>query len=903
MSGSKKNQPVLDEWTQESFSEKKKGVKNINSAIKRAIAEVCMATSLSWPIIPEVTSSALMSETAVTVTATAPATWAVAKAVALWTAVAIANACERPDNNKPTVEILPKFKSGKTINKPEVLEVRGSDVYLWGEKFAVCKDNESWIGEILLSINGTNVYSWVIVDKSCNIWVTAKDNAEKPNKSDTKILEVTYENNEKPKCSFNKEKIDVVKWDKVTRNGKNILVWWEKIFVWDSDDYSFSMEICKEGTSYQNITDKVPFTLDEDGKRYLKCILTNDNNKQSDERITELNVDDNNKAPEITPEYTGVVNVIWWVTATMKDNKLFFWDVAMFKGTDDNTKNLDMIFEIEDWVWKEIESWGFVKLENGKTCKWKLTVIDSEEKSQSEEFSITSQSIDLKNMNNLGMQVGVPVDLLEWMEKPSELEIVKIEIEVGGERFEVNAKDYHNYVPNKSWECTIYIAEKWPFGNIYNDKVETSIRAPEYEAPIINLANVMEKYPRFNNLQQSTRDFIYPHILASYLACNWAKQDNRVHIIMWEAPDAPGVENIWQFNDYSSHAYSWYYRMRAMAPDATIKWCNDYYDNLEKYIDQHPDKYFLISCAFMGIWWSSWQELQDCPEVPALRRILKKKNVIVAFAGGNHATNRKVYNESVKDWNRYEWWSINTEWLNNKITVKWYGMREPYNYFSPDPQKYWWLNNALPVWYDIEKWNILMPMTSLIYTDNTEDPRTTCSFATAVAIAIIWNAIDIVLSNPDHSGITAEDAMTIIRNNYLIQKKFKYKDETTNWELVDGGDWYFIDMQNLINNELLQENKMKKMQFNADVVELPYEEWVACIGKWLQFKYNWEIYNATKDNQSILDEALKSWGVKRYYSNKLREEQWWDSVDFYVYGVDKDWHRIPDVELHVVRDL
>jgi hypothetical protein len=78
------------------------------------------------------------------------------------------------------------------------------------------------------------------------------------------------------------------------------------------------------------------------------------------------------------------------------------------------------------------------------------------------------------------------------------------------------------------------------------------------------------------------------------------------------------------------------------------------------------------------------------------------------------------------------------------------------------------------------------------------------------------------LSNPDHSGITAEDAMTIIRNNYLIQKKFKYKDETTNWELVDGGDRYFIDMENLINNELLQINKMNKLQFNTDVVELPY---------------------------------------------------------------------------------
>jgi hypothetical protein len=99
----------------------------------------------------------------------------------------------------------------------------------------------------------------------------------------------------------------------------------------------------------------------------------------------------------------------------------------------------------------------------------------------------------------------------------------------------------------------------------------------------------------------------------------------------------------------------------------------------------------------------------------------------------------------------------------------------------------------------------------------------------------------------------------------------------------------------------LQINKMNKLQFNTDVVELPYGKWVWCVGKWCQFKYKWEMYNVTKDNQSILDEALKSWEAKRYYSNELRKEQWGNSVDFYVYGVDKNWHKIPDVQLHVVK--
>lgn len=38
----------------------------------------------------------------------------------------------------------------------------------------------------------------------------------------------------------------------------------------------------------------------------------------------------------------------------------------------------------------------------------------------------------------------------------------------------------------------------------------------------------------------------------------------------------------------------------------------------------------------------------------------------------------------------------------------------------------------------------------------------------------------------NHPGITAEDAMTIIINNYLNEQKFQYKDESTNYNLVDG---------------------------------------------------------------------------------------------------------------------
>ena len=74
----------------------------------------------------------------------------------------------------------------------------------------------------------------------------------------------------------------------------------------------------------------------------------------------------------------------------------------------------------------------------------------------------------------------------------------------------------------------------------------------------------------------------------------------------------------------------------------------------------------------------------------------------------------------------------------------------------------------------------------------------------------------------NNPGITPEDAMTIMYNNYLTKKTFQYKDETTNWELKDGCDSYFIDMQKLLEHELLQSDKIDKLQFYESEVELPY---------------------------------------------------------------------------------
>jgi hypothetical protein len=120
----------------------------------------------------------------------------------------------------------------------------------------------------------------------------------------------------------------------------------------------------------------------------------------------------------------------------------------------------------------------------------------------------------------------------------------------------------------------------------------------------------------------------------------------------------------------------------------------------------------LVSCAADTWWWATLEKLNSNRDTQPTRNILEKENVIVIVALGNqYENNRRMHNENVKNGNHYNSASINSK-LNNKITVVWYNSWWDGNYFSPEG--YWWLWSALPIWYEKDKWNIVMPMIPLI---------------------------------------------------------------------------------------------------------------------------------------------------------------------------------------------
>ena len=156
----------------------------------------------------------------------------------------------------------------------------------------------------------------------------------------------------------------------------------------------------------------------------------------------------------------------------------------------------------------------------------------------------------------------------------------------------------------------------------------------------------------------------------------------------------------------------------------------------------------------------------------------------------------------------------------------------------------------------------------------------------------------------NHPGITAEDAMTIIVNQYLREETFQYKDKTTNWELADGGKWYFIEMEKLLEKELLLADQLNSLQLDADEVELPLGPGLCYTGKGVQFEYGGKRYLTSEANQDVLTQALQS-GTAKWYWNKTLSKKCGgkDSAQLHAYIVDKEGKRIPDLHLEINRSI
>lgn len=219
-------------------------------------------------------------------------------------------------------------------------------------------------------------------------------------------------------------------------------------------------------------------------------------------------------------------NVIAGVKVKVEGNQLLFDDQVAATWKDDYTENCKVELTLEG---KTINS-GDVLLEAGKLV---ISLSDDFQNKATAEITLLADAIyGLEGLQDLSLQVDKEVNLLQGITYADGVSLDKVEIEASGNRIVVT--DPVHYVPDQTGTVAIIITVKAGERSLEFMVEGLVVKGLDFHAPKMTTANLIdEQYPWYYTLyQQKDKDFIYPHILASYAACNWSKQSNRVHIMM-----------------------------------------------------------------------------------------------------------------------------------------------------------------------------------------------------------------------------------------------------------------------------------------------------------------------------------------------------------------------------------
>lgn len=444
--------------------------------------------------------------------------------------------------------------------------------------------------------------------------------------------------------------------------------------------------------------------------------------------------------------------------------------------------------------------------------------------------------------------------------------------------------------------------------------VEYIEKVQRYEAPTFGSVDVTGQFYSwhgntftdilwYNLLPPQKQDFIYPHLLTSFMAGEWYKAEDLTYVIVGETTVdtvSEDISNSWGYGGY--HADTGFAQIKAIAPDAIILCCGDAIldFSLDQYIDTHPDKLFMLSCAADGTTGSTQEELKEHIGYSMWKSVLNKHNVIYSTAAGNCRDWNGIYldkilseNTPLIDGGLYTSTSINSE-INNKICVAGYDPACK-NIFGSDEE------SRRPIGFG--KGNIVMPMIPLVE-DRYVFTGTTSSFPTAALSGTLGNFLSILMKT--HPGTTLEGANTILQENYLREEKFKYVDETDG-SIKEGGEWYFFDTDKFFEHEVLHKADVDTaLAAFSDDKPLPSGYGLCYIGPGIQFEVAGTSYDMTEANRAKFEAAWKADPASvKWYFNPASAAAFGasGSVNVQVRVLDKDARLIPDISRTVSVNL
>lgn len=434
-----------------------------------------------------------------------------------------------------------------------------------------------------------------------------------------------------------------------------------------------------------------------------------------------------------------------------------------------------------------------------------------------------------------------------------------------------------------------------------------TVTKPEYYAPYLESVDVTAKYfawdedkgvfadvPWFNSILRAKKQFIYPHILVSYITSEWYKLDNLVYIIAGETPEKASCEHIGGYDNYLAHADGGYLNIIQMTPTASVM-AGVQWSHLEEYIKKNPDYSYMVSCAVDRLGSDFHDVFVELDEYKSLKRILSLSNVVISVASTNNSVIGeplywKIYNESEnKSGDKfsvdYNSTSVNSE-IDNKYCVTGYNPSKP-NIFGIGGD----IESNMPVGFG--RGNLVVPFTSTNKGNSSPGDDTTSSFATASFSGTLGNFLSILMKN--NPGITLERASSIMREKYFRAEKMLYKDGDGN--LKEGGDWHFFKTDDFIANEILHNETVDSAFSSAsEEINIPSVGGLCYFGPGVLFEVSGVVYEMTDANRDVLVSAVSEGKeIKWTFSRAVAKKYVSGSAEISIRVMDHDACLIPDV--------
>ena len=682
-----------------------------------------------------------------------------------------------------------------------------------------------------------------------------------------------------PTITVSKSTINIISGPSLTISGNEMKIGSDLVASW-KDNKSTSCTIAITFTGKDGTTKAVDSgdKLEEEGKLQLK--VTDESGNSSEAEITLTKSD--SQAPEIEVKIAEK-NVIAGVKVKVEGNQLFFDDQVAATWKDDYTEVCTAELSIAG---EKINS-GDVLLEAGKLI---VTVSDDFKNEATAEIVLTAEAIyGLEGLKNLSLQVDKEVNLLQGITYADGVSLDKVEVEAQGNR--VVVQDPSHYVPETPGTIDFIITVRAGSRVLEFRVDDLEIKGLDYNAPKMETADVIgEQYSWYNDLPDLKKEFIYDHVLVSYYASEWCKVDNLEFILFGETTQNIECENVGfeSINIHSEHADLGYRGIKSITPLAIIKTCGGNWGHLNAYLEQHPEKMFMVSCANGDCVSAARREdLHNHGNYITLKNVLQKENLVLCMANGNVSTNfNKILNETEIEHEKgiYSSTSVNSD-INNKYCVL------NYNPYSQNILlDYSSSICRLPVG-DYPKQNRIVELCSI------HDDGTASSYPTSQFGSTLSNHLSILMHN--NPGTTLEGANTIMLDTYLWGQHLKYKDENDG-TIKEGNLKYRIDTQKFIHNEILHESEVKSA-FQNNPQSLPSTNGLYYEGKGIQFTVDGQTYDMTEENRATLENAVKSGKEITWTYNSDRAKKYGVTSEntITVRVMDTKARLIPDITLQV----